>query len=937
MTEAIAEPTVPAPNYGAAIGEKLLEDGYLLVFDADTGQLCHANQSAVFLLEMSEDGLSAYDFASLYASDAGSPEEVADVWMELVAGARSRWTGGLKSVLSMMDQSMAFVASLIEQDGVAQQVVLYAETVDGVESGPADSGLFAGMDDYIGVIEYNAEGKVTKANDRAETALEYFGGDLVGRGHDTLWPEAIVSTPEYVDFWEKLRQGRIVEGCQLHVTSEGSEIWLQSTYVPIRDDSGMLQTVKQCMMDVNDEMSSADRNARFVAAVREGMDIAEYDPEGHFLDATESQCARLGVARNELIGRAISRTLDPEFQRGKEYTEAWNSARDGKPVTLDLHRVTDEGQGFWTRGALVPVLDDAGRTKHIIEVSFNIDAERRQLDNLELRYGILERNLGIIDIAANGRITAANKRYCIMTNLYEEHLVDKEYKNFVPADVLQSAAHRDFWERATSGETVTGQFRRLGADGQEVWLQSTYAPLRRRADERVRQMMCFSRDITEQKQLEAESRGKVQAFEKAVCVAEFNPDGTLAAATPNYLKLFDYTWEEAKGRAHETFCPPEMAKSDSHSVLWRRLREGEHITTEDRRVANGGRDLWLNMNYAPIRDQLGNVVRIIEFARDVTSARKAEHILTHKVRAADAVFGAIEFDGEGNILDVNEGMLRILGFSKRELVGQHHSVMCSSEQIASQEYRDFWIALGKGEARSDFFKMKGRFDREIVVQGHYAPIPDLLGSVSGCMFYAMEVTDFTNFRDKSLDVTSTTLTQLNGLMEAQTWSREAFGDLADLLTSSRGTVEEGEQVLNSGINEFREVTQGIDVIQETVSTISEIATQTNLLAFNAAIEAARVGEKGEGFSIVADEVRRLAERNSASAKEILSQIKVISERMDMGTGSSRTVAESIKTINGVFLDIADRLGALKDSSEGQNEKTSETAQIVEDLRDSATV
>ncbi|MBF9029986.1 PAS domain-containing protein [Rhodobacterales bacterium HKCCE3408] len=933
MAEPKAATTTQPADFAAVIGGRILEDGMLLVFSAESGALVHANEAAIFLLEMSEDSLGDYDFQTIFAVQG---EEAPDLWFELVAGARPRFSGALKGVLSMTETPVSVIAALSDAD--APQIVLHATRADapaGGGGGPAASGAFAGMDDFLGLVEYDPEGKVVAANERAETALEFFGGDLVGRPHEALWPKAETSKPDYVEFWEKLRQGRIVEGCHLHVTGEGNRIWLQSTFVPIRDASGMLKSVKQCMMDVNDVMTRADADDRMLTALRAALPMATFDADGYIRDATEAMCQGLATTQKALTGKAMTRLLDPEFQRGEAFTDAMTRVKDGFSVRLDIQHVTEDGDTFWTRSALVPVRDGEGALGGIVEVGFDITAERSRLDDLELRYRILNETLGIMDISSTGEILAVNKRYCIQTGLYEEDFLGKDYKAFVPNEVVHSADFSDFWDKLTGGETVTGEFRRLGAGGTEVWLQSTYAPLRARHDERVRKLMCFTRNITEDKRRMAENEGKVRAVEKSMGVAEFSPDGKLVRAGANYLDILGYTFEEVKDREHRMFCPREMVEGDGYAALWRRLREGEFLAIEDRRVANGDRDVWLALTYAPIKDHLGHVVRIVEFARDITERSQKINDLQHRLKAADSIFGMVEFDPDGTIRSVNDGFLRMVGYSAREMQEQHHSILCTAEENTSQDYRDFWLALGRGESRSGFFRLKGRFDREIVISGTYAPVLDLLGRVSGVTLFAMEVSDFMQFRARSLDSATTALTNLETLMGAQGRGRSEFDDLTQVLTSSRGTIEQGETVLDGGLREFKEVRQAIKVIQDTVNTVSEIATQTNLLAFNAAIEAARVGENGEGFSIVADEVRRLAERNSGAAREILAQIKVISERMETGAGNSEEAARSMRDSKGILSDVLDRVGQLVASTAAQSDSATEAARIIAELREGA--
>lgn len=82
----------------------------------------------------------------------------------------------------------------------------------------------------------------------------------------------------------------------------------------------------------------------------------------------------------------------------------------------------------------------------------------------------------------------------------------------------------------------------------------------------------------------------------------------------------------------------------------------------------------------------------------------------------------IEFDLKGNILTANENFCKALGYSLREILGKHHSMFCEPAYTATQEYREFWARLGRGEYDAGAYKRFAKGNKEIWIQASYNPV-----------------------------------------------------------------------------------------------------------------------------------------------------------------------------------------------------------------------
>ncbi|MCW1917392.1 methyl-accepting chemotaxis protein [Rhodobacter sp. KR11] len=157
--------------------------------------------------------------------------------------------------------------------------------------------------------------------------------------------------------------------------------------------------------------------------------------------------------------------------------------------------------------------------------------------------------------------------------------------------------------------------------------------------------------------------------------------------------------------------------------------------------------------------------------------------------------------------------------------------------------------------------------------------------------------------------------------------RRESESLTGLVELTRARTQDGQRLLMGSLETIKGAANAVTAVSDIVGVISDIAVQTNLLAFNAAIEAARAKEYGIGFSIVADEVRKLAERNVEAAREIGKHIGLAHERMTLGTGQTQSVVELLGTQE---KDFDRNLGALN-NLRGQSDDQASTYKGVNEL------
>ncbi len=147
------------------------------------------------------------------------------------------------------------------------------------------------------------------------------------------------------------------------------------------------------------------------------------------------------------------------------------------------------------------------------------------------------------------------------------------------------------------------------------------------------------------------------------------------------------------------------------------------------------------------------------------------------------------------------------------------------------------------------------------------------------------------------------------------------------------SASESGKTVAEAVTAMRLIEKSSEQINDIIQVISEISSQTNMLALNAAIEAARAGEHGLGFAVVADEVRKLAERSSEAAKEITQLIKESSRRVSEGAQLSEKVGESLTAIVDAVGKTAAGITEIAEQTEAQSASAEQVQSAIKSVSD----
>ena len=160
---------------------------------------------------------------------------------------------------------------------------------------------------------------------------------------------------------------------------------------------------------------------------------------------------------------------------------------------------------------------------------------------------------------------------------------------------------------------------------------------------------------------------------------------------------------------------------------------------------------------------------------------------------------------------------------------------------------------------------------------------------------------------------------------------QTLGTTNDTIKSLAAATADGKETITDSTAVTQKIAEESGSLMEASSVIQHIASQTNLLAMNAAIEAAHAGEAGKGFAVVADEIRKLAEESAGQGKTITATLKNLSGEIDSLSASSRTVEEEFNTIFNLAEQVKDMSARLTEAMREQENGSKEVLTAMQDI------
>ncbi len=632
-----------------------------------------------------------------------------------------------------------------------------------------------------------------------------------------------------------------------------------------------------------------------------------------------------GFSKEELVGKSHNVVRHPDMPSAA-FEDLWNCCKAGNPWTAPVKNRTKTGDYYWVEANVTPVYKN-GRVDELLSVRYA--PSRQQISAAEDLYqqlnankaeirpkgmALILKNMKEMSLGLKAGIVLAG---LLIPSLYFMFLLYQQGNMPMLAGVAvltgiasmigikMVQGYRAALEKVIgiSYQLANGQYRNTIDVDRSDQIGDMYKAI-------YGMQVKLNADLSEVQELAAGSMRIKQALDNvssSVMVADNNLD----------IIYMNSTVQELFNNA-ESDIRKDLPEFRSNELLGANIdqfhKKPEHQrgmlaklnSTVKASLIIGGRHMDFVAN--PVNDENGDRIGIVVEWLDRTKEVKIEkeiETIVEDIKAGNLRSRIEMADKEGFFEKLSEGINELT----ENIENVFSDVSSSMQNMANGDLSKRITSDYQGTYLECKNSINASMDKIAEIVGQVNDSAEFINSS------AQEIASGNNNLSNRVEQQAANLEETASSMEELTSTVKNNADNAQqanqVATSARQLAEKGGEVVTSAVSAMQEINVSSNKIAEIIGVIDEIAFQTNLLALNASVEAARAGEQGRGFSVVATEVRNLAQRSATAAKESKDLIQTSLQKVRSGTefvnqtGTSlNEIVTGVKKVGDIVAEIA---------------------------------
>lgn len=335
--------------------------------------------------------------------------------------------------------------------------------------------ILKAVESALAYLEFTSEGTILSANKNYLTISGYTIKELVGKNFKCLWTGKDLISQSYADFWDKLKEGKVIKGTFRKQRKSGEIFWVEAVYCPLSSKMGETDKVIAFCIDVTQNIERSKEKKRHLEAVDRSFIVASYSPEGVLLEGNENFISTLGYPEQDLSGKRLELMFSPEAASPEDFKKFWELIRAGHCSSGRMLWPVKNASPVWLYSTFTPMFNASGSVDKVIQIAWDIthiaNKENENCNYLRMFHNIIDLARSAVAISDAGNKTVyANKAYTSMFGYEEEEILGK-----FPTSIFGPGEKRflhDMRKRLSTEQHYTGEDIAYCKNGQRLWIST---------------------------------------------------------------------------------------------------------------------------------------------------------------------------------------------------------------------------------------------------------------------------------------------------------------------------------------------------------------------------------------------------------------------------------------------------------------------------------
>ncbi|WP_300653329.1 PAS domain S-box protein [Hydrogenophaga sp.] len=496
------------------------------------------------------------------------------------------------------------------------------------------------------------------------------------------------------------------------------------------------------------------RSNRMLNALLGAQPSIQFTPDGVILDANATFLDFMGYRLDEIRGQHHRIFVEPAERESEDYRRFWQALADGQSQNAEFKRITKDGRVVWMQAIYAPVRSATGRVERVVKLAQDTTQRKQRDADRESQLQAINRSQAVIEFDLDGTILEANSLFLDALGYGEHEVVGKHHSIFMHPEDLKGPEYAKFWAVLGAGQHHSGEFRRRRKNGDAVWIQASYTPIRDIAG-RPYKVVKYATDISAMvAQRQAMELLSLVADETDNAVLICDAQGLTEYVNPGFSRLTGYMPQEIMRKKPGSVLQGRGTDPATVARIRDMLAAGKPFYEEILNYNKDGTPHWVSLAVNPIRDAQGKVQRYVSVNANITATKMRAQEDATRLSAIRASSVTADWDERGRLLDASPMLMSLLGATDLDEVRQQLESLAS--KVLAGESRKRLLQEGTLMQETALSSSQGR---RLWLNARFNPTLDMDGSLRKLVLYATDVTA----SKETLEQIQTAVDRINGL------------------------------------------------------------------------------------------------------------------------------------------------------------------------------